>query len=296
MSIWRHRDESGGSTGAVADAPELTRGEYELFRRLVYEQSGINLGSTKMQLVRARLGRRMREGQFRSYRAYFEHVKNDPSGRELSDLIDAISTNTTHLFRERQHFEFLTRAIKQWLADRAWCAAHRELRIWSAACSSGDEPYSIAMTAHDAASTGAKLGLKILATDISTRMLDAARAGIYEPERLETVPESYRRRYVTRATVDGQARMKMSPELRRLITFARLNLVKDQFPFRHKFDVIFCRNVMIYFDKATQETVVNKMARHLAPGGYLLIGHSESLNSITHPLTYVQPTIYRGPL
>ena len=295
MTVWRRQRESAGSASATADAPELTRGEYELFRRLVYEQSGINLGDAKMQLVRSRLGRRIREGRFRSYRAYFEHIRSDASGRELSDLIDAISTNTTHLFRERQHFDFLTRAIKQWLDDREWCTAHRDLRIWSAACSSGDEPYSIAMTAHDTIGSRSNLGLKILATDISTRMLDAARAGIYDADRLANVPESYRRRYVVRAAGSGRPQMQMSPELRKLITFARLNLINDQFPFRHRFDVIFCRNVMIYFDRSTQEMLVNKMARHLAPGGYLLIGHSESLNSLRHSLAYVQPTIYRGP-
>ncbi len=274
---------------------DLTAEEYELFRRLVYEQSGINLGEEKMQLVRARLGKRLRAGGFASYRAYYEHVRRDASGRELCGLIDAISTNTTHLFREQQHFEFLGQVLKAWTAESAWRARRREVRIWSAACSSGEEAYSIAMTAHDALSMCGGIELKILATDISTNVLARARAGTYEPHRLGTVPESFRRRYFTTAGQRGAGLVQIVPELQRLITFARLNLVTDRFPFRHQFDFIFCRNVMIYFDRATQRELVNRIAGHIRPGGYLLIGHSESLNSIVHPLTYVRPTTYQRP-
>jgi len=275
---------------------DLTREEYELFRRLVYEKSGINLGDQKMQLVRARLGKRIREGGFRSYRAYYEYVRRDTTGRELCDLLDAISTNTTHLFREKQHFDFLAQALKEWTDDRPWRAAHRQVRLWSAACSSGEEPYSIAMTAHDALRACPELELKILATDISTRMLECAKAGLFEPHRVGTVPEAFRRRYLARVQHDGQSYLQITPELRRVITFARFNLMDEAYPFRHRFDVIFCRNVMIYFDRATQQNLVAKLVRHLQPGGYLLIGHSESLSAIEHPLTYVRPTVYRRPL
>ncbi|MGD8453196.1 MAG: protein-glutamate O-methyltransferase [Phycisphaerae bacterium] len=274
---------------------DLTREEYELVRRLVYEQCGINLGDQKMQLVRARLGKRVRSGGFKSYRAYLEHVRNDSSGRELGELIDAISTNTTHLFREKQHFDFLADALRQWASDPKWRRDHRDVRIWSAACSSGEEPYSIVMTACDAIPPQAQLPLKILATDISSQVLEKARHGVFDAHRLGTVPESYRRRFLTPIGRGREAACQVKEELRRLITFARFNLMADQFPFRQKFDVIFCRNVMIYFDRPTQQTLVNKMTQHLNPGGYLLIGHSESLNPISHSLSYVRPTVYQRP-
>ena len=269
---------------------DLTAEEYELFRQLVYQHSGINLGGQKMQLVRARLGKRLRQGGFRSFRAYYEYVRKDASGRELCAVIDAIATNTTHLFREKQHFDFLGQVLRDWASDEVWRRRRHDVRIWSAACSSGEEPYSIAMTAHDALCTYTGIEVKILATDISTNVLERAEQGTYEQHRLGTVPESFRRRYFTAA---GQGLMRVVPELRRMITFARLNLIAGNFPFRYPFDLIFCRNVMIYFDRATQATLVNHLAEHLRPGGYLLIGHSESLNSISHPLTYVRPTIYQ---
>jgi len=281
--------------GVLQDIRELTREEYQLFRRLVYEQSGINLGDHKMQLVRARLGKRLRAGGFRSYRAYYEYVKNDKSGRELCYLIDAISTNTTHLFREKQHFDFMTEALRRWLRDSKWRSAHRQLRIWSTACSSGEEPHSIAMAADDVLRSAPEIELKILATDISTRMLDRARAGLYEIHRLGTVPEAFRRRYFTRVRHKGQVFARLCPELQRCITFARLNLMAPEFPFRRPFDFIFCRNVMIYFDRPTQQALVSKLVRHIRPGGYLMIGHAESLNALEHPLTYVRPTIYQRP-
>ena len=273
---------------------ELTPKDYELFRKLVYEQSGINLGDHKQQLVRARLGKRMRSGQFASYRAYYEYIKSDPSGAELGALLDAISTNTTHLFRERQHFDFLARTLRNWLDDRKWTAANTTLRIWSAGCSSGEEPYSIAMTVDDA--VGERLDWKILATDISSRMLERARAGLYESHRLGTVPAVFRSRYFVHPAGRDRTVLQVSDALRRRITYARLNLMDERFPFRHGFHIIFCRNVMIYFDRPTQEKLVAKYATHLRPGGYLLIGHSESLNAIQHPLKYVQPTIYQRPM
>lgn len=270
----------------------MTPEDYEQIRRLVYEQSGINLGDQKMQLVRARLGKRLRAGGFRSYGAYIEYVRTDASGHELCTLIDAIATNTTHLFREAQHFAFLGEALRTWSADAAWRRRHCEVRIWSTACSSGEEPYSIAMVAHDAVGEQARLPVRILATDISTRVLGQARQGVYEFTRVRTVPEAFRQRYLA-GMPGAPPRFQVCADLRRLITFAHFNLMTPQFPFRKPFDVIFCRNVMIYFDRPTQQALVEKLARVLAPGGYLLIGHSESLNAIKHTLGYVRPTIYQ---
>ncbi|MBK9129263.1 MAG: protein-glutamate O-methyltransferase [Phycisphaerales bacterium] len=274
--------------------PDLTDAEYELFRRLIYDKCGINLGPQKQQLVRARLGKRMRAGQFNSYRAYYDFVRGDASGNELAGLIDAISTNTTHLFRESQHFEFVRKMLRTWLDDSAWRAANNELRCWSAGCSSGEEPYSLAMTLDDALSAS-RTPWRILATDISTQILDRARRGVYESHRLGTVPAEFRRRYFVPAGKRGDNLVQVHPNIQSRIAFAHLNLMSPTFPFRLGFHFIFCRNVMIYFDRATQEGLVERFTRHLRPGGHLIIGHSESLNAIKHALEYVQPTIYRKP-
>jgi len=273
---------------------DLTRRDYEVIRRLVYAKSGIHLGDEKMQLVRARLGKRVREGRFASYRHYIRHVMNDSTDEALWSLLDAISTNTTHLFREMHHFDRLRALLGRWAADRSWRAAHTAVRIWSAACSSGEEPYSIAMIAHDALREHPNLELKILATDLSVQVLSEAKLGQYPTSRAGTVPPQYRSRYLRRLPHDGEPHVEIVPELRRLITFARFNLMRRTFPFRHGFDVVFCRNVMIYFDQSTREALVNRIAGHLRPGGYLMIGHSESLNGIRHPLRYVEPTVYRN--
>ena len=271
---------------------DLTTRDYELFRSLIYKKSGINLGPKKQQLLRARLGKRLRGSGFESYRAYYEHVRRDSSGAELCTLIDAVSTNTTHLFREKQHFDFLTKTLKQQLADRDWQTVNRTLHFWSAGCSTGDEPYSLAMTVdHALAHSG--LDWKILATDISTRVLERARGSFYESHRLGTVPPDFRLRYFVAAEDHDNGLVQVNPTLRKRIAFAHFNLMSERFPFRHGFQYIFCRNVMIYFDRPTQERLVARFAAQLRAGGYLLIGHSESLNAVQHSLEYVQPTIYR---
>jgi chemotaxis protein methyltransferase CheR len=273
---------------------DLTAHDYELFRTLIYEKSGINLGDKKQQLLRARLGKRLRGSGFESYRAYYEHVRSDSSGAELCTLIDAVSTNTTHLFREKLHFDFLSKTLRQQLEDRRWRAANRDLRVWSAGCSTGDESYSLAMTIdHTLAQSG--LDWRILATDISTRVLQQARAGMFESHRLGTVPPEFRSRYFVAASDLSDGVVQVCPALRKRITFAQFNLMSANFPFRQGFHYILCRNVMIYFDRPTQERLVAQFAAQLRPGGHFFIGHSESLNSIQHPLEYVQPTIYRKP-
>ena len=276
------------------ELPTLTSGEYTLFRELVHRETGINLGPHKQQLIRNRLGKRMRAGGFTSYLAYYEYVHTQESGQELACLIDAIATNTTHLFREPQHFEFLTQVVTE------WCASPRSrtlpIRIWSAGCSSGEEAYSIAMTVDAIRQRLPRLQFKILATDISVNMLERAVQGIYSHDRLASVPRAFLRRYFVRPEQDAPAvTMQVSPALRAAVQFARLNLVSDPYPFENRFDVIFCRNVMIYFDSATQQRLVQAFHDLLRPGGYLFIGHAESLSTIHHDLTYAKPTIYQRP-
>ena len=280
----------------VACEEGLSRADYELFRRLVYKKSGINLGDEKLHLVRARLGKRMRQRGLESFRDYYKYVEADSSGQELSHLLDAISTNTTHLFREIKHFEVMRDVFTRWLNEPTWCAANPTIRIWSAGCSSGEEPYSLAMVAHSLLKGRRDVDAKILATDLSSRMLRQAVSGVFDIGRTKTVPPAYAQRYLKRVVQDGQTVAQIVPEVRRLIKFARFNLMSSTFPFRNGFHLIFCRNVMIYFDRPTQETLVRKFGRHLVPGGYLMIGHSESLTSIDHGLAYIEPTIYQRDL
>lgn len=272
---------------------DLTRKEYETIRRLVYAESGINLGDQKTQLVRARLGKLIRRRGFNSYRAYLEHVERDPSGEELCRLLDAISTNTTHLFREEHHFHLLHDLIRTWVADKTWRMSSSTLRLWSAGCSSGEEAYSLAMTADAALAGYPDTQLKILATDLSVQMLSRAKLGIFDLHRVGTVPPPLKRRYLRRVSQDKTVMMQVVPELRRVVRFARFNLMEPTFPFRYGFHVIFCRNVMIYFDRPTQQALVQKFTAQLVRGGHFLIGHSESLSNVQHTLTYVEPTVYR---
>lgn len=277
-------------------AQDLTREEYELFRKLVYAQSGINLGSGKMSLVQSRLGKLIRKDGIDSFREYYEKVRADEGGRELGRLLDAISTNTTHLFREQRHFDLLREAIRHWAEDSTWCSQNNALRIWSAGCSSGEEPHTIAMVAHDALTSHPAIDLKILATDLSSEMLAKAKLGTYAAEDLTSIPDSYKRRYFRSARGDGADNVQLVPELMKLIKFAPFNLMSTTFPFRQGFHVIFCRNVMIYFDRETRQRLVNKFAIHLKKTGYLMIGHSESLNGLSQPLDYVEPAVYRNGL
>ena len=265
----------------------LSAADFQRFRDLAYSRFGLDLREGKQELVAARLGKRMRLGGFTSYADYYQHVVSDSTGQALVEMIDALTTNHTSFLRERAHFDLLARIVR----DAGHAAG--SLQVWCAASSTGEEPYSILFTMLEAQPALAqnRVAPLILATDISTRVLDAARQGAYPPERLRDVPETWLRNWFTR-TPEGKLRVR--PEFGRLIEFRRLNLVE---PLRHGkiFDVIFCRNVMIYFDRRTQQDLVRRLYDCLHPGGYLLVGHSESLSGIEHPFTYLQPAVYRRP-
>lgn len=276
----------------IASTQELSPREYELIRQLVYAKSGINLGDKKKHLVRSRLGKIVRKHGMDSFREYYDYVVDDPNGERLCELLDAISTNTTHLFREERHFTFLKNLIQQLAVQLGRSSGEATIRIWSAACSSGEEPHSIAIVAHTELLRHPSIQLKILATDISVEMLRRAQQGLYTAEQAGKVSAELRRRYFQEVCRDGETQYQIAPELQRLIKYARFNLMATTFPFRNQFDIIFCRNVMIYFDKKTQEQLVGKFCRVLRPGGYLMIGHSESLHGIAHTLTQVEPATY----
>jgi len=236
--------------------------EFAKIRRLAYDTFGLDLREGKETLVSARLGKQIRQSGCQSFDQYYRHVVEDSTGKALIHLIDALTTNHTSFFREPAHFDFLRKALLAEWKDRA------RIEIWSAACSSGEEPYSIAMCLLEELGAAASGKVRILATDISTRVLGAARKGDFA----------------------GSYRAKK--ELRAMIEFRRLNLLEPG-PRIGPFPLIFCRNVMIYFDKPTQRRVVERLSACLEPGGWLLTGHAESLTGVDHGLLYVQPAVYR---
>jgi chemotaxis protein methyltransferase CheR len=271
---------------------ELSDIDFRRFSGLVYEKCGINLRQGKKELVRARLGRRLREGGFKDFKAYYRFLTEDESGDELVMMLDAISTNLTSFFREARHFDFLTKEVlPTYMADQAARHGNR-LRFWSAGCSSGEEPYSLAIWLLEYFGDRAGHDITILATDISTKVLAKAKSGVYPAVRLEKIPNSVLRKYFHRGYGKHEGYFRVKPLLKEMIQFRRLNLI-EPFKFRRGFDLILCRNVMIYFDRSTQEALANKLYNVLREGGYLFVGHSETLTGINHRFKYISPSIYR---
>jgi chemotaxis protein methyltransferase CheR len=269
----------------MTETATLTDHELRAIVAIVYEKSGITLHDGKRELVAARLQKRLRQLGLSSYKDYLTRLKQDGSGGELTILLDAIATNHTSFFREPQHFDLLRDEVVPALGARARPAG---IEIWCAASSSGEEPVTIAMTLLEA-------GLdrfRLLASDLSTKVLAIARRGVYKMDRVEGVPPALLRKYFERGLGEQAGLARVAPEVRRRIEYRALNLIAmDRLD--RTFDFIFCRNVMIYFDKTVQQRVVSMLEDHLAPGGHLFISHSESLNGITHGMRWVAPAVYR---
>lgn len=256
---------------------------FDRFRKIVYEQSGISLGPNKEALVSARLGKRMRALHIGEYDEYLRYVTEDESGAEVVSLVDAISTNVTSFFREASHFDFLSDVFSGWLGE-----GQRRFRFWSAASSSGEEPFSMAITLLEALK-GQDADVRILATDISTKMLDRCRQGTYRGDKLDGVPPVLRERYFHR---NGNGECTAKQRMKNMLLFRRLDLSTPPFPMRGPLDIIFCRNVMIYFDNTTRRRLLEEMFRLLKRGGYLIVGHAESLTAMMSEFKSVRPSIY----
>jgi len=274
----------------VLTPTELTDAQFERISQLVRKLCGINLHTGKRELVKARLSKRLRSLGLSSFGDYVDFVQHDRTGNELTAMLDAISTNLTSFFREPAHFEYLARSVIARAVDGAERIG-RGLRLWSAGCSSGEEPYSMAITVAESIPDLSRWDAKVLATDLSTDMLTRAAEGVYPKGRLQTLPPLIRGKYFTCVDTGPDRHYRVNGPLRKLVHFARLNLM-GQWPMSGPFDAIFCRNVMIYFDKPTQARLIERFWELLGPGGTLFIGHSESLAGVQHRFRYVQPTVY----
>jgi chemotaxis protein methyltransferase CheR len=267
--------------------------EFEFIRSLVYERSRINLTPDKRELVTARLSRRLRATRLATVGDYCRLLKTPNASEELANLIDVISTNHTFFFREAVHFEFLRKHVVPEMRARARAECWRRFYVWSAACSSGEEPYSIAMTLAECLP---QWEWNIEGTDISRVVLEQAEAGIYTQDAVAQVPREVLRKHFQRGFGPQEGKYRVKAALRQRVSFQQLNLLERDPPFEDRFQAIFCRNVMIYFDRSTQEELIARLTRRLVPGGYLFVGHSESLTGLRHSLRIVRAAVYQRPV
>lgn len=273
-----------------ADSPPLGERNFRRLAAFIYDETGIKMPASKKGMLEGRLRRRLTPTGMRTLDEYCDFLFDDRNQEdEGPHLINAVTTNKTDFFRESAHFAYLRETLLPAIAARGV----RTIRAWSAACSTGPEPYTMAMVLDDFATTAGGPAYRILATDVDTEVLETARAGIYSAELVEPVPAALRRRYVMIARDPARREVRVAPGLRGAIGFARLNLMDERYPVGDPMDLIFCRNVLIYFDKPTQYRVVSRLADCLAPGGHLFLGHSESIAGHDLPLEQVASTIFR---
>ena len=267
---------------------------FEKFQTLIYSETGIWLGGSKTALLCGRLFRRLRTLGITSLESYYECVAQPDQQEERERMIDAITTNETRFLREPRQFEFLVQSVlPSWRMDAEQALRAKRVRIWSAGCSSGEEPYTIAMlmAMHLPAHEG--WDVRILATDISNRVLEKARKGVYPIAKAKELPLDLLYSFMLRGTADRDGEMKVKIEIQQMVDFQRLNLDQESNLAESPFDIIFCRNVLIYFDAASKSRVVTSLYRHLIANGFLFVGHAENLTSISANLRSLEPTIYR---
>src|SRR5579863_440934 len=277
----------------MTERSTLYPGLFSKFQQLIYSEAGIWLAAHKHALLTGRLARRLRLLGLPNMQEYYQLVTQPDQQHERAVMIDCITTNETHFFREPRHFDFLERQVFPRLQKEAAAGGRpARLRVWSAGCSTGEEPYSLAMLMlkHFPGTLGWEL--EVLATDISTRVLEKARAAVYSIEKAKEIPVEHLRAYMLKGKGDHKGEMKVSPELHRVVRFARVNLHADSYPILGSFDLIFCRNVLIYFDQESKMKVINGIIRHLDPSGLLFVGHSEHLGGIAPSLKTVAPTVH----
>ncbi|MEO1054234.1 MAG: protein-glutamate O-methyltransferase [Bacteroidota bacterium] len=269
---------------------ELKEDDFGKFSAYVYQQCGINLTAPKRILLEGRLQKRLVSLNMKCFREYYRYVTGPAGKEELVHMLDAVSTNKTDFFRESAHFDFVAKSVVSAFRNKKGSSP---LRIWSAACSTGEEPYTIAMVLEEEIGKKGPINYEILATDISTKVLKHAANGVYQENRIVDIPQHLRKKYLLRSKDPTKGLVRIVPGLRRKISYQRLNLMDADYNLNSLQDIIFCRNVLIYFDKETQKHVVKKLIQYLRPGGYLFIGHSESLFEMDLPLRQLMPATYQ---
>jgi chemotaxis protein methyltransferase CheR len=273
---------------------DLSKQDFQQLSSFIYTKLGIKMPEGKRTMLVGRLNRRLRALDMSNFADYCTFLFS-PQGleEELVHLINAITTNKTDFFREPGHFDYLTKTAIPELQKHRNMEPRRKLKIWSAGCSTGEEPYTMAMVLAEIHASQPAFNFDILATDISSQVLDIARRAVYPIDRIEPVATVYRKKYLLKGKNKQNPQVRIIPELRKKVRFGRLNFMDDDFGLPEKVDIIFCRNVIIYFDKETQERLMLKFCRYLQQDGYLFLGHSESLHGYNTPLVQVAPTIYR---
>jgi chemotaxis protein methyltransferase CheR len=285
------RDRSREALPPELQPKSISQKEFQNFQELIYRTSGIWLSQAKTALLVGRLSKRLRHFGLKTFSEYFRVVSDNPE--ESTRMLDAISTNETRFFREPNQFDFLEqRVLPQWIADAEAGSSTRKVRVWSAGCSTGQEPYSLAMTLLHDLPPSAGWDIEIAATDLSTQVLETAKSATWDFAKSSEIPEHYLKAFMLRGYGEQKGKMKAGPEIRSLINFYRLNLNEAKYPVTGKFDLIFCRNVLIYFDLQTRTQVVQRLLEHLSPAGFLFVGHAESLHTMAGVLRRVVPTIY----
>ena len=278
--------------------PDLAAEEFHLFQALVVRESGIHLGAKNRAMLVSRLWKRLRALELNSFSSYYRRVKADP--QEMVLMLDCICTNETHFFREPAAFDCLrNRVFPEWVADADAGKRSRRPRIWSAACSTGEEAYSLAMMMLTYFPPSAGWNVEVLGTDLSTKVLARASAAIWPVEKISGVPVDYQRRFLLKGFGPDKGKIKAADELRQAVRFQRLNLTREPYDVTGPFDLIFCRNVLIYFQWETKIKVVDSLGKYLTPSGYLFLGHAESLHGVADKLQFVAPKVFpssRDPL
>lgn len=277
----------------------LREREFAAFQALIYQEAGIYLSKVKQALLVGRLSRRVRELGLDSFAAYYDRVMDPRFPEERVELINSICTHETHFFREPRQFEYLENvALPRWRAQAEAGQRAKQVRAWSAGCSSGEEPFSIAMSLLAACPPSAGWAVEVVATDVSTRVLDRARTAIWPLDRSRHIPDAYLKRFMLRGQGEGeqQNKMKAGPELRDIVRFEHLNLNSAAYDLAGRFDLVFCRNVLIYFDTDSKERVIRQLLNRMTPDGLLFLGHAETLSGFQDerlgPPRAVMPTIY----